>query len=253
MTEWRLVLDGRCPSKLNMARDIALFQSLFEKEHQGILRIYNWDEPAVTIGFHQKNFALFDPVLSLPIFKRPTGGGAVLHVDDLTFSICTREKGVFAKGILAMCGIISEIFACALKSCGLDVEMKGDHTAFSDVCFMRSTPVELHLNGSKILGLALLRSRGCILLQGVMPLRVDRSLSHRVFGDESAPDTKGILDYAPWFRQDGFAACLADAFSSQIGVTFLEGSDDDHEQHESHEGKIDLGRHKPRDKHLADQ
>lgn len=253
MTEWHLVLDGRCPSKLNMARDIALFQALLENRNQGILRIYNWDEPAVTIGFHQKNFTLADPLLSLAVLKRPTGGGAVLHVDDITFSICTPETGRFSKDILTTCGIVSEIFARALKECGLDVRMEGDHTAFSDVCFMRSTPAELHLGASKILGLALLRSRGCILLQGVMPLRVDRELSLRVFGDKGDPQTTGILDHAPWFEVDEFVGCLTHAFSSQIGFPLLECSHDDHEHHEGYEGKIDLRRHEPGNEHLTDQ
>ena len=253
MTQWHLVLDGRCPSKRNMARDAALFQSLIEKKHQGILRIYNWEEPAVTVGYHQKSFTLSDPNLTLPILKRPTGGGAVLHVDDITFSICAPSRGPFSRGIIDACGTISKIFARALRSCGLEVEMKGENTAFSDVCFMRSTLVELHLMGSKILGLALLRRSGCILFQGVMPLRVDRDLSTRVFGDGNDPGTPGICDRAPDFSQDEFVGFLLDSFSSQIGVSFLEGSHDDHEHDEGDEGKVDLRRHDPGNERLTDQ
>ncbi len=202
MTEWHLVLDGRCPSKLNMARDAALFESLIQKKHDGILRIYNWDEPAVTIGYHQKDFTLSDPGLRLPVLRRPTGGGAVLHVDDITFSLCVPERGPFARGILEACSAVSAVFGRALMSCGLDVRMKGNHTAFSDVCFMRSTPVELHLAGSKIMGLALLRRGGCLLLQGVIPLRIDRDLSIRVFGEENDPGTAGICDRTQDFTED---------------------------------------------------
>ncbi len=236
-----------------MARDTALFRSLAEKRHNGILRIYNWSEPAVTVGHHQKNFTPSDPLLTLPVLRRPTGGGAVLHVDDITFCICTPSSGPFSGGILAACGTVSKIFERALRDCGLDVRMKGNHTAFSNVCFMRSTPVELHLGESKIMGLALLRRNGCILVQGVIPLRIDRKLSVRVFGERSDPRTRGIIDHAPGFDEGEFMRHLTDAFSSQIGVSLLEGCDHDHEKDEGHEGKIDLGRHDPRDECLTDQ
>ncbi len=253
MIRWHLVLDGRCPSTLNMARDAALFQSLIEKRYSGILRIYNWDEPAVTIGYHQKGFTLSDPNLTLPVLKRPTGGGAVLHMDDITFSLCVPSSGPFDCGVLAACGAVSGIFGRALESCGLKTEMKGGPIAFSDVCFMRSTPVELHFMGNKILGLALLRRRGCILFQGVMPLRTDRDLSIRVFGEENDPGTPGILDRAPEFDEDEFMGHLLDAFSSRMGISFLDGCDDDHEQKEGDEGEVDLRRHDPGDERLTDQ
>jgi lipoate-protein ligase A len=207
----------------------------------------------VTVGYHQKDFTLSDPLLTLLVLKRPTGGGAVLHVDDITFSICAPSSGPFSRDILAACGTVSKIFQHAFRDCGLDVRMKGDHTAFSDVCFTRSTPVELHLGEGKIMGLALLRRKGCILLQGVIPLSVDRGLSERVFGERGEPGLKGIRDHAPGFREDEFVQHLLGAFSSQIGVSFPEGRNHDYDKDQGHEGKIDLGRHDPRDERLTDQ
>jgi lipoate-protein ligase A len=212
MTSWHLVREGRCPSRLNMKRDLALFRSVLQGSFPGIFRIYNWDEPAITTGYHQKGFSPHDRALTLPVVRRPTGGGAVLHLDDLTFSISFPEKGPFSGGITGVCGHISGIFAHAMRKCGLDARMQGDSTAFSEVCFMRSSPVELCLEGRKILGLALLRRTGHILAQGVIPLHVDEELSSRVFGH--APGTAGLCDLYPGFCPDDLIGHLQHAFSS---------------------------------------
>jgi lipoyl(octanoyl) transferase len=210
MTGWHLVREGRCPSKENMERDLNLFRSVMNGSRQGVFRIYNWDEPAITTGHHQKKFTPHDPTLVIPIVPRPTGGGAVLHLDDLTFSISAPGDSPFPGGVTGACRAISGIFARAMKACGLDVEMRGDSTAFSPVCFMRSSPVELCIRGKKILGMAVFRKSGFLLVQGVIPLRVDTDLAPRVFGEP--PDVEGLCDLFPGFDPEALADELMCAF-----------------------------------------
>lgn len=216
MTPWHLVREGRCPSSKNMEQDLALFHSVLSGSHQGVFRIYNWDEPAITTGHHQKGYSPCDPDLHIPIMPRPTGGGAVLHLDDITFSISAKENGPFPGGITGACGCISRIFARAMRSCGLDVEMRGDSTAFSPVCFMRSSPVELCIGGKKVLGMAMLRRSGFLLVQGVVPLHVDHELTARVFGQ--CPDIRGLCDHDPKFSPDALVDELLRAFSTDADV-----------------------------------
>jgi lipoate-protein ligase A len=225
MTAWHLLREGRCPSLQNMARDLELFKSVAAGVFPGVFRIYNWDRPAITSGHHQKGFAPHDPGLALPVVRRPTGGGAVLHLDDITFSISAPENGPFPGGVAGTCGAVSRIFAQAMRDCGLDVSIRGDSTAFSQVCFMRSSPVELCLDGRKVMGLALLRRTGCILVQGVIPLRADTALSRRVFG--RAPDVQGLCDRDPSFDPDALIGRLLRAFSPEAdaGVRFIRSTD----------------------------
>ncbi len=244
MTEWHLILEGRCPSRLNMARDLALFQSVLDGNRQGFFRVYNWDEPALTTGFHQKGFRPADTKLSIPVVRRPTGGGAVLHVDDMTFSIAAPESPPFT-GVIGTCRKVSEIFASALKECGLDAKIQGDTAGFADVCFQRTSPVELCVRGAKIMGMALLRKNGHILVQGVLPLTVDKGLSMQVFGGAGGPVCRGIRDYAPRFSQEEFVGNLLRAFSSGTGISFLPRGYDDDQQHDRDNGKIDLRGQKP--------
>jgi lipoate-protein ligase A len=196
-----------------MEQDLSLFRSVLDGSREATFRVYNWDRPAVTIGHHQARFTPRDEGLSLPVVKRPTGGGAVLHGDDLTFSICAPENGPFPGGITGACTEISRIFARCLRDMGLDARIQGDSKSFSEICFQRSSPVELCLDGRKIMGLAMLRRSGCILVQGVIPLRVDASLASRVFGKEHG-STEGLCDRLPWLDPAELIDRLMAAFSA---------------------------------------
>jgi len=244
MSVWRLVLDGRHDPRANMALDSAMFRSVASGCCPGVLRVYNWSEPAVTFGFHQRSFIPFDPGVDLPLLRRPTGGGAVLHGDDFTFSLSTPLAGVFARGVVESCRAVTKTFALALGRCGIEVEMRGDGTVFSHVCFQRSSPVELCLDGAKILGLSALRTRNGMLLQGVLPLTVDVDLSRRVFGTEGDPGLKGIRDHIPGFNEAEFLVCLVDAFASEMDLFLSQGHDYDGEHHHDDERKVYLRREK---------
>ncbi|MRR37067.1 hypothetical protein EG829_20885 [bacterium] len=218
MTQWHLVLEGRCPSRLNMEQDSALFESVRHGKFTGALRIYNWDEPAVTVGHHQKRFQPWDKSLVIPVLRRPTGGGAVLHNNDITFSLSAPRKGPFAEGVIQCCTAVSELFAHALNKCGIHAVIRGDGTAFSPVCFMRSSPAELCIGDAKILGMALLRTRDHVLIQGVLPMSTDHALEERVFGRIQTPAVHGISGHAPSFSRDVLVEGLIEAFASHLEI-----------------------------------
>ncbi len=242
MSDWQFIVEGKCPSRTNMERDLSLFNEVRCGRSQGFFRLYDWDEPAVTTGHHQKHFSLFDTSLTLPIIPRPTGGGAVLHEHDITFSLGVPETGAFSRGITESYVRVSTIFARTLQSTGLDVRMEGEASRFSHVCFARSAPVELVFQGRKIMGLALLRSEGYLLFQGVLPLHVDTSLAGRVFGPEQAGNSLGILDMVPDFRAGLVIERLVEAFASEMKIPLpLERHQYDTHRHHRDEGKIHAG------------
>jgi lipoate-protein ligase A len=226
---WQFLDDGRCRALQTMKRDLDLFEALRSGNIQGALRIYNWAEPALTCGFHQKNFTVHDTNLDIPVIQRPTGGGAVLHYDDFTFSICSKAAGALAGSISACSEIISYIFKGAFHGCGIEADMKGGNHAFSSICFARPAPSELVIGQDKIMGLALAKKGGFLLMQGVIPLRIDKELSVRVFGEGLQPLRKGILDCFPHFSDKLFFDYLRDGFISELGVLFDERRQSDHE------------------------
>lgn len=222
MRRWLFLHEGTCPAHLSMSRDLDLLERVRAGEIEGALRIYQWAEPAVTIGYHQKSFKLHDASLTLPVLRRPTGGGAVLHVHDITFSMCSPVDRGLPGNIQECTRIVSGVFGQALRQCGIDTEHSTGPHAFSEVCFARPSPAELLLRGSKILGLALARRGGFMLVQGVMPLRRNPELTRAVFGPAAVQGTCSIHDVCPGFCLEGFLSRLREGLSSHLGVLLEE-------------------------------
>ena len=117
MTSWRLLVDGAASPARNMAVDEALLREVQEP----VLRIYEWNVPAVSLGYFQH--AALAPA-GRPFVRRYTGGGLVDHAHDITYTVvlprahpwmdisapesyCTIHRGVQAA--LTACGIESEL------------------------------------------------------------------------------------------------------------------------------------------------
>lgn len=228
MIEWQLLHEGRCPARKNMSKDLELFEAVKIGKIQGAFRIYNWKEPALTIGYHQKGIFPHDRSLCIPIIKRPTGGGAVLHKDDFTFSISSPLRGFFSASLPDCSRIVGQAFASAFQSSGVSASLKGGNHAFSERCFDRPSPYELVVEGNKIMGLALAKKGGFILIQGVIPLQVDHELYSKVFGVSRNKNLNGILEYYPRFSGGLFLDCLRNVFMSQLGVLLHECQEYDH-------------------------
>lgn len=228
MIEWQLLHEGRCPARKNMSKDLELFEAVRVGTINGAFRIYNWKEPALTIGYHQKEFIPCDRSLSIPIIKRPTGGGAVLHKDDFTFSISSPLRGFFSDSLPDCSRIVGQAFASAFQCSGVRASLKGCDHAFSEICFDRASPYELVVEENKIMGLALARMGGFILIQGVIPLQVDHVLYSKVFGISRNKKPNGILEYYPGFSGGLFLDCLRNVFMSQLGVLLHECQEHGH-------------------------
>ncbi|HPC46867.1 MAG TPA: hypothetical protein PLW83_02400, partial [Deltaproteobacteria bacterium] len=149
MKPWPFIDEGRCPPDLAMERDRALFTAVREGLLPGFLRFYAWSRPAVTVGHHQAGFRPATPGLDLPVLARPTGGGAVLHLDDITFSLASTAPSPLPVGVEECSLLVSGVFAQAFRACGIDAELCGGTHAFSHVCFQRSSPVELRCGATK--------------------------------------------------------------------------------------------------------
>jgi lipoate-protein ligase A len=239
MIPWKLLLDGKCRPQDTMEKDIELFNAVRSGSLPGALRIYNWVEPALTIGFHQKYFVLSDPSLMIPILRRPTGGGAVLHKDDITFSMSLSHGSLLPTSIPECSERISCIFARAFHQCGLPVNTPGGKHSFAEVCFAMPSPVELMLSGSKLMGLALARKGNFLLVQGVIPLSIDLELTDRVFGTKLPQKPMAILDYMPDFSVDVFVDRLRDSFLSELGVLFPDGDKEYKQRHDADKREVE--------------
>ncbi len=159
MNGWRLLDTGALPASLNMAIDEALLQLHAPGDSQPVLRFYQWSPPAVSLGYFQKLHAIDLSAcreLGLDVVRRATGGRAVLHENDLTYSIvadCTRgiPSSLDAAYRLLCRGLIAGFRL-------LGVEAQPGHekagSARSDICFAHAAVADIVHQGKKFVGSA---------------------------------------------------------------------------------------------------
>jgi lipoate-protein ligase A len=138
MTTWRLLDTGALPASLNMAIDEALLKLHAKGESPPTLRLYQWDPPAVSLGALQRQPG-FDVGacrrLGLDVVRRPTGGRAVLHQNDLTYSVFWFGKVYrsLPDAYRLLCGLLPDFTGSALSRTGAK-----SSTDQPGVCFLRS-------------------------------------------------------------------------------------------------------------------
>ena len=126
-----------------------------------ILRTYGWSPPAVSLGFGQRAHEAVDVhrcrELGIDVVRRPTGGRAVLHWKEITYSFhCAEGQGPAAHALPEACRILGECLAEGLRRGGVEVELApggrpgGRHGA----CFASASRWELTCGGRKLVGSA---------------------------------------------------------------------------------------------------
>ncbi|MGZ3649093.1 MAG: lipoate--protein ligase family protein [Syntrophales bacterium] len=173
---WRFISFKRLNAFENMAIDEAIFRENQRTDSPPTLRFYSWSPPSVSLGYFQ---AAREEVnveacrrYSVDIVRRPTGGKAVLHENDLTYAVITSEHNpLFPPDILGTYKVISSCIAEGLSELGIEAEMEGSGRSYQDnplkaACFSSPSRYELLAKRKKICGSAQLRSRGICLQHG---------------------------------------------------------------------------------------
>lgn len=169
-----------------MAVDESLLLSFDPTASMPLLRVYGWNPPALSIGRFQDVAGTIDVAAcrrdSVPIVRRVTGGGAIYHADELTYSIvCTPQQIPPASSVKdsfrVLTGFLMEFYhglgldACyAVDVCGAE-HVLGARTPF---CFAGRESFDILIDGRKIGGNAQRRSRNIIFQHGSIPI-VNRS------------------------------------------------------------------------------
>ncbi len=181
--ELRVIIETEAHSGVwNMAVDEALLETAIA-EGVATLRWYQWSEPTVSLGYFQKSAELAsDNLLSrLPSVRRLTGGGAILHHDELTYSVVLPANQELFERPEQLYDIVHESIVGSLREIGFPVSFRGETVKCLDeplLCFLRQDSHDLTLSGSKVLGSAQRRRRGSILQHGSLILRASPLASH---------------------------------------------------------------------------
>jgi len=172
---WKLLPQISAPMPFQMALDELLFEMQIQESLLPVLRFYSTSDPWISAGysFRQANdlntssLVLENP--KIPICRRVTGGGCVLHGKDLIFSLIARydhESGPL-NSVRTSYGMLHEGVKIALKNFGLELEFYSSQRALpkGKDCFRYPVASDLAWKGHKIAGGAQKRSRGVLLHQ----------------------------------------------------------------------------------------
>ncbi len=200
--ELRVIYTGRGDAFFNMAMDEVIARSVIEDNRIPTLRFYLWDRPSLSIGYFQnlRGFNLEYIIKNnIPVVRRPTGGRAILHDRELTYSFSTRLERVFRdKGIFESYRIISDCILRALKNLGIPAVMserkKGNGVMRNPLCFMSISFGEITVGGKKIVGSAQKRYRDGFLQQGSIPFKINEMFKD-LFRVDNLNGMAGIKDF----------------------------------------------------------
>lgn len=225
MQTWRFIDTGSNNGSYNMAVDEAMAIALKEGAAPPTLRFYTWDPPCISIGYFQKSDSMLLNNDAMEIVRRPTGGRAVFHGNDLSYSIVSRKDDpLFPRDIKRAYRTIAEVLVTGLKRLGITADplkresltrRKGGYH-HSPFCFAVTLGHEISVNGRKLIGSAQRRWPEVFLQHGSIAaaesLHEDgaaRISLTEILGGR--PETKTVI------------TALCDGFRETLGVNLREG------------------------------
>jgi lipoate-protein ligase A len=216
---WRLVRDVSHPGAANMALDHALAACL--RPNQGVVRLYGWSRPTVSFGknepAHRVGEGMHTGGVELHYVRRPTGGRAVLHDDELTYAV-VAPLDAFG-GLREAYLRINEALAEAIRALGAAVEVSGTTETLgldAGPCFQSPTRGEVVAEGRKLVGSAQARLEGALLQHGSILLAGGQgSLSEE---GTSVTLSELLGEVTP----DGVADAVSDAYRRSFGGEWVE-------------------------------
>jgi len=159
-SQWRLLIHGPASPARNMAVDEALLREVREP----VLRIYEWNVPAVSLGYFQHAVLAEDR----PFVRRYTGGGLVDHARDVTYTIVLpRAHPWMELSAPESYRLIHGGVQAALAACGIEGDLTpAAHPIESDACFAKPVRFDIVAGAQKLSGAAQRRTREGLLHQG---------------------------------------------------------------------------------------
>jgi lipoate-protein ligase A len=193
---WRLLTTPPAHGAWNMAVDEAILEGVGSGDSPPTLRLYAWEPACLSLGYAQPLTDVDLPRLhehGWDLVRRPTGGRAILHTDELTYSVIAplaeqRVAGTILESYSRLAAALVEAFSLLNLPVEIHEQKVGNSKTPNPVCFEVPSSSEITVRGKKLVGSAQARRKEGILQHGSLPLTGDltRILQVLVFPDEEA-------------------------------------------------------------------
>ena len=189
-----------------MALDQALLETA-DRRGEITLRFYRWSEPTLSLGYFQKyaDREIHTASRDCPVVRRSSGGGAIVHDHELTYSICVPASNRWSKSSDRLYDVVHNQIIQILGRQGILAGSFGDENGLlqsrdanalpesqkpfdnqSFLCFQRRSPGDIVLKGSKVCGSAQRRLRNALIQHGSLILKTSAC----------APELEGLTELA---------------------------------------------------------
>jgi len=213
---WRLLHTPDLAPALNMGLDEVL--ALESSEPTPVLRLYTWEPATLSLGYFQRFDAVPAALEAARVVRRITGGGAIHHAEELTFSIgAPLEHPLFAGPVGPSYERIHGIIARALAELGIEAALRGEQSPIASdregtgMCFHDSTPLDLCWGDRKGVGSAQRRTGGRVLHHG----------SLKVGKDPLEPGVASLVEVGASVAQVG--DLLVRTLAAELGIALEKG------------------------------
>lgn len=200
----RLLIDGPASGAWNMAVDEAILRTTSSGQDMLTVRLYMWERPTISAGYFSK---LTDDLLGkcrlhgVDVVRRLSGGGIVLHDDEVTYSVVFPRQLIGDSSVFSVCKFVSRGVIIGLSKLGIEAHLACDISTCAgaqvkdatcsasvnrvDVgfCYAVRSPSDIVVDSVKLVGSAQARCNGAILQHGSVPLSWNGDLLHCLFGD----------------------------------------------------------------------
>jgi lipoate-protein ligase A len=176
MKAWRFLDTGALSPACNMAIDRALLALHANGKSPPTLRLYQWRPPAVSLGYFQKRHDLDLEAcrrLGYEVVRRPTGGRAVLHLDDLTYAVIAGTPEGMPSAVTAAYQLIAQGLLHAFRLLGIEARMGRErgNSQSTDICFLRCARGAIVYQKKKLVGSAQTWHASSLLQHGSIIVR----------------------------------------------------------------------------------
>ncbi|TWU50860.1 Octanoyltransferase LipM [Rubripirellula tenax] len=230
----RLIAFAAGDAAENMALDQALLESI-DGGSEPTLRLYGWRSPTLSLGYFQSHLDRQTHVESAGVdcVRRASGGGAILHEHELTYSLAWPMTGMSAGANKQLYRQTHAALADAIADFGVrgapfsmtgrnvvervdgESESESETTGDPFLCFQRRTDDDLIVNGYKVLGSAQRKGRRAVLQHGSLLVRASRF----------APQLPGIWDLGGTSESiTELADAVAETISRHLKICWKLGS-----------------------------
>lgn len=239
---WRLINSGPGGGAWNMAVDEAIFEACIRGEAPPTLRFYSWQPPAITLGHFQSAESALKleacRARGLEVARRPTGGRAILHDKEITFSIIAPLAALSSTGVMDSYHRVAQGIIAGLSKLGVAAELVNSRAAAAvssihkprpdrpapAACFAVKARCDLITHGRKIVGSAQVHRKECVLQQNSLPFVIEAEKWQEFFQGTDNADHEAIGLWEALGKEvplDKVVEALVAGFEQELKISYV--------------------------------